>query len=63
MVPLGPVAMTKMPRPASFRGCSSANSSSSFAMVEGIGRPAQPAWLGENDEAKPIAPARIASRT
>jgi hypothetical protein len=32
-------------------------------MVEGIGRPPQPLWFGENEDAKPAAPARIASRT
>jgi hypothetical protein len=29
----------------------------------GIGRPPQPLWFGENDEAKPAAPAFSASRT
>ena len=33
------------------------------AIVEGIGRPPQPLWLGENEDAKPAAPARSASRT
>jgi len=57
----GPVAMTKMPLPLS--SPVSAFSSSSPAMVEGIGRPPQPLWFGEKDEAKPAAPASSASRT
>ena len=32
-------------------------------MVEGIGLPPQPLWFGENEDANPAAPARIASRT
>ena len=59
----GPVAMTKMPLPLSFNTPTSCLSSWSDAIVEGIGRPPQPLWFGENDEANPAAPARIASRT
>ena len=58
-----PVAITNTPRRASPSAPASALSSPSVAMVEGIGRPPQPLWLGENDEAKPIAPASSASRT
>ena len=32
-------------------------------MVDGMGRPPQPLWFGEKEEAKPAAPAFIASRS
>ena len=62
-VALLPAATTKIPRPASFSGSTSARSSPSSQIVEGIGRPPQPLWLGENEDAKPAAPVWSASRT
>ena len=59
----GPVAMTKMPRRFSPSTPASVRSSSSLAIVDGIGRPPQPLWFGEKDDAKPMAPASTASAT
>ncbi len=58
-----PVAMTNTPRRARPSSAANALSSASEAIVEGMGLPPQPLWLGENEEAKPMAPARSASRT
>src|SRR6478672_8418837 len=63
VVPRGPVPMTNIPLPHLPSSPASAFSSASSAMVEGMGLPPQPLWFGENDEAKPIAPASSASRT
>ena len=56
-VPRGPVAITKMPRLKHFSSpYQSASALRRAAIVDGIGRPPQPLWFGENDEAKPAAP-------
>ena len=58
-----PVAIMKTPFFASPSTAAIARISSSPAMVEGMGSPPWPLWLGENEDAKPIAPAAMAART
>ena len=58
-----PAAIWNTPRFSSPSTPASERTSPSLAMVEGIGTPLKPLWLGDHDEAKPMAPWRSASRT
>ena len=52
-----------IPRPASPKADASRNSSSVLASRLGTGLPPSPWWVGEREEAKPMAPAPTASAT